>query len=303
MSNDMNKQNRQKHEGSIDEKSTDAKIADAYEDVSKESTSSEMDAMIMAMAEKEADSRSAGKGSSEKIGQSWWHRLRLPVSITAAMVVTVGIARFMVELGYYDPNSVAYSDNNPPASYSATEIVLDDSVTDSSNPAYQAEARSKVAAAPQKAPSERSKELADGLAEVKTIQATGARIKREQKALSRERMELAKKQAFEAERRQTAALKEKSLTMDLAKPESTLLQEEQIEVDTNQEFSSDSELDVSGEVVTELPYRPSDEWIESIKQALERDDFEQAKQEWSEFQQVYPCYLPEKSLLERLEQL
>lgn len=303
MSNDMNKQNGQKHEGSIDEKSTDAKIADAYEDVSKESTSSEMDAMIMAMAEKEADSRSAGKGSSEKSGQSWWHRLRLPVSITAAMVVTVGIARFMVELGYYDPNSVAYSDNNPPASYSATEIVLDDSVTATTNSDRQTETRSKVAAAPQKAPSKRSQELADGLAEVKTIQVTGARIKREQQVLSRERTELAKKQAFEAEKHHVAELKEKSLTMDMAKPKSIVYHEEPMEIDSNQEFSGDNELVSSDEVITEPPYRPSDEWMESIKQALEREDFEQAKQEWSEFQQVYPCYLPEKLLLERLERL
>lgn len=205
MSNDMNKQNDQKHEGSIDKKAaeakvTDNKIADAYEDVSKESTSSEMDAMIMAMAQKEASSR-AIKGDKEKGGQSWWHRLRFPVSITAALVVTVGIARFMVELGYYNPSTIAQSGNSPQAYDSTNSVVI------------ETERSSEVAAAPVKVKREADSYSKQAATDVEAIKVSGARIKAEQREMSRVAKATARKEAMEAGQRVLESSQKESIDL------------------------------------------------------------------------------------------
>ena len=101
MSNDMNNEQNKAAERELEKK-----LNKAFDDVSEEATSPQLDASIMAMAQQEVEARDSGK---EK--KSWWDRLKMPVSLTAALVVTVGIARFMVELGYYSPNSISEGEN------------------------------------------------------------------------------------------------------------------------------------------------------------------------------------------------
>ncbi|GAA4347344.1 hypothetical protein [Kangiella taiwanensis] len=101
MSNDMNNEQNKAAERELEKK-----LNKAFDDVSEETTSPQLDASIMAMAQQEVEARDSGKAK-----KSWWDRLKMPVSLTAALVVTVGIARFMVELGYYSPNSISEGEN------------------------------------------------------------------------------------------------------------------------------------------------------------------------------------------------
>lgn len=106
MSKDMN--NEHNKDSAQD---AEQRLNKAFKDASDETTSPDLDASIMAMAQQELDARTSGSPK-----KSWWDRLKIPVSATAALVVTVGIARVMIELGYYSPDSISEGENLAQAS-------------------------------------------------------------------------------------------------------------------------------------------------------------------------------------------
>lgn len=74
---------------------------------SEEETGPELDQNILAMAEQHVKQK-----ERKAAGGSWWHRLRVPVSVAAGLVVTLGIARLMVNLTGENMNSMAQIANS-----------------------------------------------------------------------------------------------------------------------------------------------------------------------------------------------
>lgn len=308
----------------MSEQELEQQLRRAYKNGSDETTSPELDDSIMAMAQQEVDARDESRSD-----KSWWQRLRMPVSITAALVVTVGIARFMVELGYYHPDSIANSENQPQTAVYSTDVTLQDKAVELQAPP-----------APEKpAPAAKSREQS-----LERMQATGAEIVAEEKRLTRQRQqqerqfaetEMKKMQhkSLKAEQIQATVsaaggLKEETATASLDSADA-LSQEaleagevETIQVtgsrlkqgnvaepvaavedDINQIVEPKVSVQKGTQEVLPAPALSAEEWLEKIKTALEEEDFDAAKAKWADFKQAYPDYPVSKSLLERLEGL
>ncbi|WP_223670193.1 hypothetical protein [Kangiella shandongensis] len=307
----------------MSEKELERKLSQAYKESGGETTSPELDSSIMAMAQQEVDAREGRRSD-----KSWWQRLRMPVSITAALVVTVGIARFMVELGYYHPDSIADSENQAQtATYSSEVTLQDDAVVLQAPPV------------PEKpAPAAKSPEQS-----IEKIRATGSEIAAEEKRLVRERQqqerqfaetEMVKRQQKKLQTEQTQVtlsvgdgLKEEVVAVEasadsaegLSKEELESRDVETIEVtgsrvervsaepvaedDINQVVEPEETSQSGTQEVLPAPALSAEEWLEQIKVALEEEDFEAAKAKWLDFRRAYPDYPVNKSLVEQLEGL
>lgn len=309
MSNEMNK-----------ERELDKQLAEAYKAETNEETSSELDASIMAMAQQEVDSREKGKQN-----QSWWHRLRLPVSLTAALVVTVGIARLMVELGYYDPNTALQDNGLPPAEYVST-VTLEESP----QPAMAAPAPRK---APPESVSRDRAALEQREAEIESIRETAKMIEQEELLRSQKMKAEELAQAKKVEQEQVAdALAERQQSMltenkasRQAEPSSeqaerivvvgsrikrsdseegpTTIEDKATQEDDVNSIAKETNLASGDSVAIDTPYLPANEWIESIEELLEQENKELAKQEWLKFKQVYPDVEVAEELQKRLNAL
>ncbi|AOE50829.1 hypothetical protein [Kangiella sediminilitoris] len=297
MSNKMNEQDRDKN------------IGRAYKNASNETTTSELDDSIMAMAQEEVEVQDAGD-------KSWWQRLRMPVSIAASLLVTVGIARFMVELGYYSPDSIASSENQVEVMAYAEEVSAEHAPMkpDAPTPSKHAELAAKA------------KESADA------AQVSAARIAVEEKRIMSQRQEQERHEA-EAEMQM---VQKKSIEQKPVESEPSAIQskaEDSALADFAQETSEVETIVVTGSRIkrTELeteakddanhlgtlkegsgtgnqisapaPVLSAEEWLEEIRLALEAEDLEAARAKWSDFKQYYPDYDVDKSLKDRLEAL
>ncbi|RDX37842.1 hypothetical protein DZA50_01455 [Kangiella sp. HD9-110m-PIT-SAG07] len=236
MSNDMNNEHKAL------EKDLQKKLRKAYNDASEETTNSELDASIMAMAQQEVDARDS---SSQR--KSWWDWLKVPVSVTAALVVTVGIARFMVELGYYNPNSISDTENLAQTSApKKSMVVLSDSEYESqaASPASE-EVSSKVVVEERIAARQKAEHQAR---EMESLAVTGSRIKRVD--VERAREQDTKKRQSMADQRSEALLAdrllEKSTPAEKILAESTLVESTLVESPEQKQQMSASE----GELVT-----------------------------------------------------
>lgn len=302
MSKDMNNE----HEKAL-EKELQQKLKKGYSDASEESTSSELDASIMAMAQQEVDARD--QGATNKGGQrkSWWERLKMPVSVTAALVVTVGIARFMVELGGYEQgqyqassnseNGVQYRNVESKSFESATEVVMrDEGFADGD----------RVAAAPAKKTITRQRQALEAREkELQTITVTGARISREDLERARQQQQAEHRvAAAEAEALHKQVLEERVLEDS---SELSLDTKPVVEDDRNQMFKSESNKHSGRRELVDTPYLPAKEWLSQIAFSLDESSdhkqLQEAKEQWSKFKQVYPDYPIEKSLRQRLDSL
>jgi hypothetical protein len=276
MSNEMNNEHDK-----TEEKELQQKLSKAYKDASDETTTSKLDASIMAMAQQEVDARAAGSAK-----KTWWDRLKMPVSISAALVVTVGIARFMIELGYYNPNQVANQ------SYQrSTEVVLkDDSFVESD----------RVLAAPapeRKEMAESRAKLAEHKKQVEAIRVTGSRISREDVERARQLAEEEHRLAKKAEMAEVTAEE-----LEIEQSQAALASTPKKKDDLNQSVGEDNSANGQREVA-DMPYLPAEEWIKQIEQLLEQEKNEAAKEQWLKFKQVYPDYSVEKPLYQRLQGL
>lgn len=276
MSNEMNNEHDK-----TEEKELQQKLSKAYKDASDETTTSKLDASIMAMAQQEVDTRAAGSAK-----KTWWDRLKVPVSISAALVVTVGIARFMIELGYYNPNQVANQ------SYQrSTEVVLkDDSFVESD----------RVLAAPapeRKEMAESRAKLAEHKKQVEAIRVTGSRISREDVERARQLAEEEHRLAKKAEMAEVTAEE-----LEIEQSQAALASTPKKKDDLNQSVGEDNSANGQREVA-DMPYLPAEEWIKQIEQLLKQEKNEAAKEQWLKFKQVYPDYSVEKPLYQRLQGL
>lgn len=252
-----------------------------YQESSDEVTSEQADAIIMAMAQREAEASEPSSGH-----QSWWHRLRMPVSVAAALVVTVGIARFMVELGYYDPTTTAQS--NAQASDYSTRVVLED---DNFN-VVRAAPSANVQQAKESIDAEGESFVAEEqMAKIQSIQVMSARLKTEQQEMTRQRLQ---------QEQQLAA----STKASNEEQEQAVYRAKRVEKnDKNHMYSEVSDVATGSRQAVEAPYLSAKEWLQSIEQLLNNNELKRAKKQWIKFQQVYPDYVVAKGLVERLEQL
>ena len=315
MSNDMNNE----HDKLVERDAK--KLSEAYNKASDETTSSSLDASIMAMAQQEVDSRE--KASSKR---SWWDRLKLPVSVTAAFVVTIGIARFMVELGYYQPNDIADSENMTQAIESKESVVVFSDGASDQKPVSSAPAKVAPEVMAEKRLAARQKAEVQAKA-MKKVAVTGARVKRDEAARINQQQEMRElaaeplvleeqqmivEDAF-AEVSEPADQKQQLLA-NKAEMDHTNSDVEKIvvigsRIKAAEEKDDLNHLDAEAESfqgereVAETPYLPAEEWIKQIHSLLEADKSTESKEQWSKFKQVYPDYSVDKSLYQRLESL
>jgi hypothetical protein len=276
MSNEMNNEHDKTEEQELQQK-----LSKAYKDASDETTTSKLDASIMAMAQQEVDARAAGSAK-----KTWWDRLKMPVSISAALVVTVGIARFMIELGYYNPNQVANQNYQR-----STEVVLkDDSFVESD--------RVLAAPAPEtKEMAESRAKLAEHKKQVEAIRVTGSRISREDVERARQLAEEEHRLAKKAEMAEVTAEE-----LEIEQSQAALASTPKKKDDLNQSVGEDDSANGQREVA-DMPYLPAEEWIKQIEQLLKQEKNEAAKEQWLKFKQVYPDYSVAKPLYQRLQGL
>lgn len=224
----------------------------------EEKTSAELDQNILAMAEQHLKQK-----EQKATGGSWWKRLRVPVSVAAGLVVTLGVARLMMVLSGEDMNNMAQvaSSEQMEQRYA---IEMDAALEKQE----QAKARERVSReasqrmmAPPAAPQEPRLVIAD--AEKKeSIVITGARIKAED--------------------------------LEGAEPV-TVIDEE-----TSQTAGFD-EHGVLDEAV--LGYPLPEVWIEEIEQALAEGDEIRALDEWDQLKRTYPEFEADEKLLNRIKTL
>lgn len=227
----------------------------------EEETSQQLDQNILAMAEQHLKQKERKAG-----GGSWWHRLRVPVSVAAGLVVTLGIAHLMVNLTGEDMNSMAQiaSSEQMEERY-AVEMAADSAWQELAEKKEMA-ARAKLAKqkmmAPPAAPQEPKLSVASREQE-ETIVVTGSRIR----AVDLESVEpLA--QNSESEQQETAGFEEHG---------------------------------VLDEAV--LGYPLPEVWIEEIKQALNEGDEITALDQWNQFKRTYPEFEVDEKLFDRIKTL
>ncbi|GAA4361372.1 hypothetical protein [Kangiella marina] len=303
MSNDMNNEHDKTSGQELEQK-----LNKAYQETSDETTSSKLDASILAMAQQEVDARDNAEHK-----RSWWDRLKLPVSVTAAFVVTVGIARFMVELGYYDPNSISNDENMTQRLESNSTIVVLADDTSAAKPVASAPVPSEARVMAQERLAARQK--AEKQAEsMNKVVVTGARIKRAEAERARQQdvnelivMEETQASVQFAEpvaQSQPGAAKEAKAAVE-AEADSTNSEVEKIVVTGSRVRASDREEigDAVAKEAAEPPYLPAEEWILQLETLLEAHNHAEAKEQWLKFKKIYPGYAVDKPLYQRLESL
>lgn len=227
----------------------------------EEETGPELDQNILAMAEQHLKQK-----ERKASGGSWWHRLRVPVSVAAGLVVTLGIARLMVNLTGEDMNSMAQiaSSEQMEERY-AIEMAADSArqeLAEKKEMAARARLAEQKMMAPPAAPKEPKLSVASQDQE-EFIVVTGSRVKA-QDIESAEPIA----QNSESEEPQTAGFKEHG---------------------------------VLDEAV--LGYPLPEVWIEEIELALDEGDEITALDQWGQFKRTYPDFEVDEKLLNRIKTL
>lgn len=227
----------------------------------EEETSPELDQNILAMAEQHLKQK-----ERKAAGGSWWHRLRVPVSVAAGLVVTLGIARLMVNLSGEDMNSMAQVASSEQMEQRYVIDMQADLARQEALSKREAETRARLAEqkvmAPPAAPQEPVLELeppkVSDMAE-ESIVVTGSRIRSED--------------------------------LEGAEPVTVITEE-------TQQTAGFDEHGVLDEAV--LGYPLPEVWIEEIEQALDEGDEITALDEWGQFKRTYPEYEVDEKLLNRI---
>ncbi|ACV25698.1 hypothetical protein [Kangiella koreensis] len=233
----------------------------------EEETSPELDQNILAMAEQHLKQK-----EQKAAGGSWWHRLRVPVSVAAGLLVTLGVARLMVNLSGEDMNNMAQVASSKPLEeryaieMDAEMAYLERERQKQEQVNAQAKRESKqrmlaAPAAPQEPVLEFEPPKVSDMAE-ESIVVTGSRIR----------------------------------AVDLEQAEPVTVIDGEIE-----QTSGFDEHGVLDEAV--LGYPLPEVWIEEIEQALEAGDEITALDEWGQFKRTYPEYEVDEKLLKRIKTL
>lgn len=230
----------------------------------EEETSPELDQNILAMAEQHLKQK-----ERKAAGGSWWHRLRVPVSVAAGLVVTLGIARLMVNLSGEDMNSMAQVASSEQMEQRYVIDMQADLARQEAMSKREAETRARLAEqkmmAPPAAPQEPVLELespkVSDMAE-ESIVVTGSRIRSED--------------------------------LEGAEPVTVVTEEDN-------QTAGFEEHGVLDEAV--LGYPLPEVWIEEIEQALDEGDEITTLDEWGQFKRTYPEYKVDEKLLNRIETL
>lgn len=233
----------------------------------EEETSSELDQNILAMAEQHLKQK-----ESKAAGGSWWHRLRVPVSVAAGLLVTLGVARLMVNLSGEDMNNRAQVVSSKPLEeryaieMDAEMAYLERARQKEEQAKAQAMHESKkrmlaAPAAPQEPLLEREPPKVSDMAE-ESIVVTGSRIRAED--------------------------------LEGAEPVTVVTEE-------NNQTAGFDDHGVLDEAV--LGYPLPEVWLEEIEQALDAGDEITALDEWEQFQRTYPEFEVDEKLLKRIKTL
>ncbi|HEY9030496.1 MAG TPA: hypothetical protein VIM93_03985 [Kangiella sp.] len=253
------------------EKESELKKLDDWQ--GEEETSSELDQNILAMAEQHLKQKESKAG-----GGSWWHRLRVPVSVAAGLLVTLGVARLMVTLSGEDMNNMAQVASSKPleeryAIEMDAEMAYIESARQKEEQARteaKRENKQRMLAAPatpqepilEMEPPRVSEMASDSISSSERIVVTGSRIRAEE--------------------------------LESAEPVTTA------DTESNQTAGFD-EHGVLDEAV--LGYPLPEVWLEEIEQALEQGDEITALDEWGQFQRTYPEFEVDEKLLKRIKTL
>ncbi|NVK22885.1 MAG: hypothetical protein HWD86_10225 [Kangiellaceae bacterium] len=294
----------------------------ASQELDKLTTSSKLDDDILSMAKAHADQQSQTKAAENgKSKTSWWQQFKYPVSMAAAMVMTVGIARLMVQLGGTDVSP-------------AQNVALESSPASVAIEPVNMETRERKQATAVAFPAQ-SPQLPD-IPEVTTkrvASSTVAKIESEPGAETFEYQVFDDKKIKDEEfAEQQIALVEQSAQQKTAsarmervnsvEAEAELdkivvtgsrikASEIEAETDVADDLSSEalvvSDSDAHG-VLDEavLGYPLPEVWLEQIQQAISEQDEIKALDEWGQFQRTYPDYPVEKideKLLNQLKSL
>lgn len=252
------------------EKESELKKLDEWQ--GEEETSSELDQNILAMAEQHLKQKESKAG-----GGSWWHRLRVPVSVAAGLLVTLGVARLMVNLSGEDMNSRAQVASSKPfeeryaIERDAEMAFLEQARQKEEQAKAQAmrESKQRMVAAPaapqepvlEMEPPKVSEMTSDSVTSSETIVVTGSRVRTEES--------------------------------ESADPVTIVEEDKQ-----NAAFEDTGVLD---EAV--LGYPLPEVWLEEIEQALDAGDEITALDEWGQFQRTYPEFEVDEKLLKRIKTL
>ncbi|WP_018623397.1 hypothetical protein [Kangiella aquimarina] len=228
---------------------------------SEEETGPELDQNILAMAEQHVKQK-----ERKAAGGSWWHRLRVPVSVAAGLVVTLGIARLMVNLTGENMNSMAQIANSEQMEERyAIEMAADSArqeLAEKKEMAARARLSEQKMMAPPAAPQEPKLSVSSN-DEQDTIVVTGSRIR----------------------------------AVDLESAEPVAAESPEPE----QQTSGFEEHGVLDEAV--LGYPLPEVWIEEIELALDEGDEITALDQWSQFKRTYPDFEVDEKLLNRIKTL
>lgn len=257
------------------EKESELKKLDEWQ--GEEETSSELDQNILAMAEQHLKQKESRAG-----GGSWWHRLRVPVSVAAGLLVTLGVARLMVNLSGEDMNNMAQVVSSKPLE-ERYAIEMDAEIAhlerarqkeEQAKTQAMRESKQRMVAAPtplqeprlelqsERELAKREEAESDSISSSETIVVTGSRLKAEES--------------------------------ESAEPVTTIVAE------GNQTAGFD-EHGVLDEAV--LGYPLPEVWLEEIEQALDSGDEITALDEWGQFQRTYPEFEVDENLLKRIKTL
>lgn len=307
------------------ENKDEAAIRVLFEQSSTETTSNKLDDSILQMAASHVQQQS-------KV--SWWKRLKYPVTLTAAMVVTVGIARFMVHLGGTDINA---AQNLELAEHrqSQTVIVLSDGVELESDSSfafdnYLENKTADVEVSRESAVKEVEFESFD-LAKVEAIEANAeqqlaALKKSQEERLTRMRQEeevsrslSLKSQSTDNQELELFTTEDKVATLGAEKSlvaSAPVMDEESQTIRVTgsriaaQESREQGENKIDALIESQgvldeavLGYPLPEVWIEQIEQALSEGDEIKALDEWGQFSRTYPDYKVSEKLLNQLKSL
>lgn len=302
------------------QKAMEKQLEQLFEQESNETTDSNLDASIMQMAQKQLE-------QTQKVDKplSWWLKLskrsfKYPMSIAAALFVTVGIARFMAHLSGTDVSLA-----QKPELVMATE-------QESVEIAYSLETDAKEDSALQKnkkIESPQYNELkAPAAIKVEEAEARSAKkLVAEQQKMERQEMEqqkieapedYAKVQELLAKVRASSDIQQnqpissnekvvitgsriKRADVESATPVVSSLSEEATASDKSQDSLADFEGGTLDEGVMGHPL--PEIWTEQIEQAIEEGDEIKALDEWGQFRRTYPDYKVDDFLLEKIKSL
>lgn len=253
-------------------------LKSAFQDVSQETTSDALDKSILAMAEKH---HAVKLGFWDRIFRS--KQMKYAVSASAALVMTVGIARFMVYLGKTDQSSAKNADILVAQQQASDDFAFEMEVYDEGI-ITEAETRAQEVAAERRAYSMEKKAEASRR---ELISEWEAREVLESPELAKVDS-LGEESLSEVERTiTTTGSRVRGVDIEAATPVANLAKESK----AKKRASDDNSLHSAGVLDEALDDSPKpDTWLAEISDLLEKGHDSEAKEEWSQFNNTYPDF-------------